>query len=155
MKGDRVSEQVLSHVHSAILNSSDVYQPDHRDLSRTLIADPTLPQEACNSMLQALGVSSTCSSLCQGAQRLQALGPPAPEPCAHQQSQTQISLDAAQILDEAWRSWQLDSFALEEATTGNALTVLVGWLIAKEDLGQKLQLDNSKLQSFLIKIRQG
>ena len=103
-------------------------------------------------MLQALGMSSTFSSLCQGTQRLQALAPPAPESCANQQSQTQISLDAAQILDEAWRSWQLDIFALEEATMGNALSVLVGWLIAKEDLGQKLQLDNSKLQSFLIKI---
>ena len=106
-------------------------------------------------MLEALGMSPACSTLHIGAQTLQALGPAPLEPSADLQRQTQISLVAAQILDAACKSWQLDVFALEEATMGSALSVLVGWLIAKEDLGQKLQLDNNRLQSFLVKIQQG
>ena len=106
-------------------------------------------------MLQALGMSPACSSLYLGVQTLQALGPAPLEPSADLQRQPQISMLAAQILDAACKSWQLDVFALEEATMGNALSVLVGWLIAKEDLGQKLKLDDNKLQSFLVKIQQG
>ena len=125
-----------------------MYQPDPLGLQSTLMADPSLSQEACNSLLQALGISSGSSSV-------PALKPALPQPCADQQYKSQSSSPATQILEAAWESWQLDAFSLEEATMGNSLSVLVGWLIAKEDLGGRLQLDTNKLQSFITKIQQG
>ena len=150
-----MSAEALTCVQSAIVSSSDVYQPDHLGLRSTLMADPALSQEACSSLLQALGISTESSSVRSVAQTLQAQTLALLQPCADQQHCAQGSSHATQILEAAGEHWELDAFALEEATMGNSLNVLVGWLIAKEDLAGRLQLDSNKLQSFVTKVQQG